>query len=190
LQRYGAATGLLAAQLEFRLSSGLANPAQFNWPARIAQVTASEAQPDAVVLFMGANDFNNMRTASGVVVVQTAAWQEEYSRRAAVMMEAAGERGGRLYWVGMPVVRDARRNAVAAITNDTIAAEAAPRPWVRFVDVWGLFAEPDGRYATFRPGAAGEMVRVRQDDGIHLTRAGTNWVAAMVFEELRRDWGF
>jgi hypothetical protein len=189
MARYGSVTGLLTSQLDFRLSTGLSNPTLFSWPGQLAQTMAGSTPPEAVVLFLGANDFNNMRTPAGIVVVQTPAWEAEYTRRAGEIMDVVGPGGARLYWVGMPVLRDGRRNAVGIAGNAAVMAAAASRPWVRFVDIGPLFADPDGRFATFRPGSAGEMTRVRQDDGIHLTRTATNWVAAQVYQELQRDWG-
>ena len=43
------------------------------------------ADPDAVVVFIGGNDFQNMTLANGrVLIAGTAAWTTEYARRAAV----------------------------------------------------------------------------------------------------------
>ena len=78
------------------------------------------------------------------LMMQTPAWQTEYGRRAGELMDEAGARGARLYWVGLPVLRDARRNATAADANAAVAAAAAERPWVRFVDIWALFADARG----------------------------------------------
>ena len=131
------------------------------------------------MLFLGANDFDNIRLEGRTLSMQSPGWIEEYGRRAGELMDIVGSRGARLYWVGMPVLRDGRRNATAADANTAVQQAAAGRPWVRFVDTWTLFADGDGRFATFRPGAGGEMIRMRQDDGIHLTRQGSNVVVAV-----------
>ncbi|MDQ3702863.1 MAG: DUF459 domain-containing protein [Chloroflexota bacterium] len=188
LARFGAASRLLTTQLDFRLSSGLAHPARYNWPRRLAEMMAGSPPPEAVVLFLGANDYDHMYTPAGVVLMQTPAWQAEYARRAAEVMDIVGGGGARLYWVGVPVLRDGRRNATALAGNAAAAEAATTRPWVRYVDIWPLFADPGGRFTAFRPGPLGELTRVRQDDGIHLTRTATTWVASQVHEELKRDW--
>jgi hypothetical protein len=188
MARYGATTHLLTSQLDFHLSSGLLTPARLNWPVRLSQTMAGSPPPEVVVLFLGANDFDNIRLEGQTLSMQTPAWQAEYSRRAGELMDEVGEGGASLYWVGMPVVRDARRNATVADANAAVTEAAATRPWVHFVDIWTLFADPQGRFATFRPGPGGEVTRVRQDDGIHLTRPATNWVAALVYEAIREEW--
>jgi hypothetical protein len=190
IARYGVTTRFLTSQLDFHLSSGLLSPFRTNWPLRLRQSLSANPPPEAVIFVLGANDYDNIRLEGGrALMMQTPAWQTEYERRAGELMDEAGARGARLYWVGLPILRDARRNATAADANAAVAAAASERPWVRFVDIWALFADAEGRYATFRPSATGEVTRVRQDDGIHLTRVATTWVAALVYEELQRDWG-
>ena len=187
--RYGGVNHHLVSQLDFHLSSGLLSPARYNWPVGLAQTMAANPPPEAVVLFLGANDFDNIRLEGRTLSMQSPGWIEEYGRRAGELMDIVGSRGARLYWVGMPVLRDGRRNATAADANTAVQQAAAGRPWVRFVDIWTLFADGDGRFATFRPGAGGEMIRMRQDDGIHLTRQGSNVVVAVVYELMQKDWG-
>jgi hypothetical protein len=189
LARYGTVNHHLVSQMDFHLSSGLLSPARYNWPAGLAQTMAANPPPEAVVLFLGPNDFDNIRLEGRSLAMQSPAWIEEYSRRAGELMDVVGARGARLYWVGMPVLRDGRRNATAADINTAVQQAAASRPWVRFIDIWALFADSDGRFATFRPGAGGEMIRMRQDDGIHLTRPASNQVVAAVYETMQRDWG-
>ena len=57
-----------------------------------------------------------------------------------------------------------------------------------FIDLNPLFADENGKYTSYRPDARGEMVKVRQDDGIHLTDVGTAWVSARMYDILQRDW--
>ena len=190
IARYGVTNRSLTSQLDFHLSSGLLSPFRTNWPLRLRQAMSANPPPEAVIFTLGANDYDNIRLEGGrALMMQTPAWQTEYGRRAGELMDEAGARGARLYWVGLPVLRDARRNATAADANAAVAAAASERPWVRFVDIWSLFTDAEGRFATFRPSATGEVIRVRQDDGIHLSRVATTWVAALVYEELQRDWG-
>jgi len=186
LQRLGARDGLITALLDFKISSGLANPGYVNWPDRLKQAMSSQPSPEAVVIFLGGNDNLSMRTPQGAVQPGQPAWRAEYARRAGEVMDIAGREGARVYWVGMPVVRDSDRNDSVAAINAALV-EAAERPWVRYVDVAPLFGDVDGDYDVYRPDADGEPTKVRQDDGIHLTRTGSNWVAAAVYDLILRD---
>jgi hypothetical protein len=187
VQRLSAADGLITAVVDFKVSSGLANPGYFNWPARLEQAMAARPAPEVVVLFLGGNDHLQMRGQQGTVQPGQPGWIAEYTRRAGEMMDIAGRGGARVYWVGMPVVRDPARNSSVAAVNAAFVAAAAERPWVRYLDIAPLFGDVDGGYSAYRPDAEGEQTRVRQDDGIHLAQAGSQWVATLLFERIMQD---
>lgn len=185
---YGKRDGYLTTRLDSKISSGLARPDYFDWPARITQAMAGTPAPEAVIFFVGANDYTDMRVDSGSLARGTPGWIAEYSKRAANVMDIVGKGGAQMYWVGQPIMRDAARAKVAADINTAITAEAAKRPWVHYIDTWSMFTDPDGNYTAFLPDASGEQVRVRQEEGIHLTRTGTTWVSDVVYKAIRRDW--
>ena len=72
------------------------------------------------------------------------------------------------------------------------------RPWRRsphapgsilHVDSWSLFINSNGSYAGALPDVNGlTLITVRQDDGLHLSREGTTWLATAVYTMIRRDW--
>ncbi len=176
--------------LDFKLSSGLARPDYFDWPARLAQAMAKDPRPEAVVWFSGANDYTDMRNDSGSLTRGTAEWTAEYGKRAAQVMDTIGKNGGQLYWVGQPIMRDKARSKVASDINTVVMAEAATRPWVHFIDIWSMFSDENGNYTAFLPDASGEQIRVRQEEGIHLTRTATTWVSERVYQAMQRDFKF
>ncbi len=187
---YAKRDGVLTSLLDFKISSGLARPDYFDWPARLTQAMASSPPPEAVIWFSGANDYIDMRTDSGSLTRGTPEWLTEYRKRAGEVMDIVGKRGGQMYWVGQPIMRDRARAKVAADINTVVAAEAQSRPWVHYLDIWAMFTDSNGSYAAFLPDASGEFVRVRQEEGIHLTRTATTWVSDRVYEAIRRDFKF
>jgi hypothetical protein len=88
----------------------------------------------------------------------------------------------------MPVMRDPRRNEAADRLNAAVVKAAEGRPWVRFIDIWGLFADESGGYQAYLPGPDGEQTQVRQADGVHLTQIGTHWVSEKVYAAIADDW--
>lgn len=180
----------IVTELDYRDSSGLAVPNFFDWPARLREQLAREDRPEAVVLFLGANDDKIMQGPRGIIGQLTPAWQVEYARRAGVVMDIVGEQGGQLYWVGMPIMREQWRYDNAAMLNAAVADAAASRPWVHLIDLWTLFADDQGNFTLSKPDEQGVMIVVRLADGVHLTRPGTDWVAARLYADLRRDWAF
>lgn len=185
----GARSAMVEVELDFRISTGLARPDYFDWPARLAEVAARPAAPEAVVVFMGANDDQNMITAEDALVeMTTREWRDEYRRRAAAAMDGFRAAGTPVFWVGLPIMREPHESAVARDINAALAAEAAARPWVRFVDIWAMFADASGRFAAFLPDGHGQMQEVRQRDGVHLQRVATREVAVRVYAALAATW--
>lgn len=187
---YAKRDGVLTSLLDFKISSGLARPDYFDWPARLTQAMANTPPPEAVVWFSGANDYTDMRTDAGSLTRGTPEWLAEYRKRAGEVMDIVGKRGGQMYWVGQPIMRDKARSKVAVDINTVVAVEALSRPWVHYLDIWAMFTDSNGSYAAFLPDASGELVRVRQEEGIHLTRSATTWVSDRVYEAMRRDFKF
>ncbi|MCC6626057.1 MAG: DUF459 domain-containing protein [Chloroflexi bacterium] len=188
IDEFAAKSKVVEVAIDTKISSGIALPEYFDWPARLRHLLAGNDRAESVILFLGANDFKVM-TVNGKKIEQlTPAWRTEYARRAGEVMDLIGERDAHLYWVGMPVVRESWHNDVFKDINAAIAQEAGKRPWVTFIDLNPLFADAEGKYTSYRPDPRGEMVKVRQDDGIHLTDVGTAWVSARVYEIVQRDW--
>ena len=190
LNGYAAKYKLITTQLDFKISTGLARPDFFDWPARLRAIMAQKPAPEVVVLVVGGNDTQNMWDEQRVYVRGTEAWQAEYGRRAAEVMDIVGQGGARLYWVGMPIMRDEERNRIVDGMNQAVVAQMEQRPWVRYVDLWALFQDRDGHFATYLPDETGEMIPVRQNDGVHLTWQGNTWVSALVYRALERDYAF
>jgi hypothetical protein len=168
--------------------SGLSEPQYLDWPARVRGALANRPAPDVVVFMAGANDGVKMRTPNGLIEYGTEAWNAEYARRAGEFMDAVGQGGARLYYVGQPIMRDAKQSRIANDINVAVASEAKKRPWVVYVDSWTLLSDKDGTYSTFLTADNGEVVKARADDGIHLTPVSTVWVANATYEAIRRDW--
>lgn len=180
--------GLLTVVADGHPISGLSDPTYFNWPQRLQQSFAAANPPEAVVFMAGANDGVAIRTPGGTLEYGTAAWNNEYSRRAAEVMDVVGQAGGRLYYVGQPIMRDSKQNRIANDINIAIVTAAKNRPWVTYIDSWSLLTDRDGSYATFLTADNGEVVKARADDGIHLTPASTVWVANAVMRVIRKEW--
>lgn len=167
------------------VSTGLARPEVFNWPAHLSSVVAS-SQPDALVLTIGSNDDQPLTGAGGVGPFGSAPWQAEYRRRVGGLMDAVTSNRRVLFWVGIPIIRNvARAQSRYQLMNDIFRSEAAKRPGrVLFVETYELLSAPGGAYADHLPDASGQLVRLRAPDGIHFTRAGGDVIARQVIEAM------
>lgn len=179
----------LSVGLQHEISTSLARPDYFNWPARLAEVAADQ-DPEAVVLFIGANDHQDMADAEGNrLVVGTPEWNTEWSRRLAITFDLLEAEHRHVFWVTQPPMRDAGLDEGVERINDLAAAVIADRDFVTAVDIWPLFGG-EGGYTARVTGPDGADTRARIDDGVHLTRAASSWVADMVLDAIASHWEF
>jgi hypothetical protein len=175
------AIGILQS-VDGHVSTGLARPEVFNWPAYLADVVARES-PDAMVLTIGSNDDQTLTGVGGVGPLGSAPWQAEYRRRVGGLMDQVTASGKvTLFWVGIPEMRNVTRYETRyKLINSIIRSEAEARPGrVYFVDTVPALAGPDGGYADYITNLDGTVVRIRSGDGIHFERAGADRVATAV----------
>lgn len=174
--------------LDYHISTGLARPDYFDWPAHFTEVAAADRPPEALVYMIGGNDDQPMRLQDAVLDPMTPEWREEYGRRVALLMDVVAYEDTRLLWILLPPMESDRRSAISSDINAIIAAQAAQRPWVVAVDIEDLFVDQDGRYAQFVDSPDGNRELARQNDGVHITEVGSRWVADLVWEEIVGLW--
>ena len=149
-----------------------------------------EDKPDAAVVFIGANEgFDMPGTGGRPVRCCGADWAAVYAFRVRRMMDTY-RRGGRarVYWLTLPFPRDRDRQEVARAVNAAIAVASVPyRAQVRVLDMAPIFT-PGGRYRAAMTIDGRERI-VREPDGIHLNREGSQLAADTVLDAVRRDFG-
>src|SRR5579875_746080 len=148
-------------------STGLANAAYYDWPAVLARDLA-RYHPQVVVVMIGGNDAQAFAVGDRIATFGTAFWRAQYAQRVATMMREATAAGARVLWVGMPIMRSPAFSADMAELNGIYAAEARRFAGVRFLSTWKLFATPSGAYSAYRTEANGDVVVVRDPDGVHI----------------------
>lgn len=181
-------TGVIAATVDVKVSSGLNRIDFLDWPARLVERVGS-LRPDVVIVTFGANDQQPIITEEGRAVrdVSDPAWVAEYTRRVAWAMDFLGGDGRKLIWVGIP--NDGRDEVTErlAVIRGVYAAEAAKRPAVTFVDTWTYFESPTGGYAAYVADDEGQVRRMRANDGFHLSIEGANYLGRIVFGEVVKE---
>ena len=165
-------------------SSGLVRDDHYDWPGRIGEII-EEAEPDAVVVMIGSNDRQQMRTENGREQPRSEGWTEEYERRVSSLAGSVRDRGLPLIWVGNLPFRS------SSMTSDMIAFNDIYRRIVtdlggEFVDVWDGFVNEAGAFVSSGPDMNGQPAQLRAGDGINVTRQGRRKIAFYVEKPLAR----
>ena len=181
-------TGLVKGKNDYHVSSGLSRPDFYDWPQRLVDQIV-DYRPDAAVVLFGANDGQNVLFEGEVLKVGTKAWQAVYARRVGEAMDILTKGGRRVYWVGNPIMKDFGYRARIAMMNHIYEAEAKKHPGVRFVSTWQALSNEKGSYAEYLKDDEGDLVLMRAQDGIHLTRDGGDRMAGVVLDVIMKDWG-
>jgi hypothetical protein len=177
------ATGLVDATVRVEGASGLARPDYFDWPATLAAEVDEEGS-EIVVFTAGVNDGQGLVLEDGTAVPEVAdpRWAPEYRRRVADVMDLLQRDDRLVLWIVLPPMADPGYASRQRVIREAVTAEAGERPWVLPVDAAGTLAGPDGGYAAELPGPDGAPVAVRRSDGIHLTDAGGDRLAQLVYD--------
>lgn len=170
------------------LGTGISNTLLVDW----GQLSTSQVQqlhPDAVVVFIGANEGFPMPGPGGAQVqCCSAEWAAIYAARVRRMMDTYRQAGAaRVYWLTLPTPRERARQTIEHTVNAAIAVAA--EPWmdqVRVIDTVPVFT-PGERYRDAMPVGGSETI-VRESDGIHLNDAGSSLLAGTVLAAMSRDY--
>lgn len=179
----------LEVAVDDRISTSLARPDYFDWPAQWATVMAAD-DPEVVVVFIGANDHQDMADAAGERLVEgSPAWRQEWQARLRVALDVLGSDDRTVLWVTQPPMRDAELDRGVALINELASAVIADRRSVESIDIGALFGGTGG-YAQRLAGPDGQTITARASDGVHVSRPGASWIADLVFAQLDRRWTF
>jgi len=165
------------------IGSGLARLDLFDWHAE-AQAVMQKHKAGTVVVMMGANDNQPMRTSAGIVPFQTPAWEMEYGRRVGQLMDLLLAGGAeRVIWLGLPCMREAQLNQDVIWMSRIVAQQAESREAVIYYPTKPIFCAGDGSYSSYLSLPNGMPLEVRASDGIHLNRQGAEHLAAILEKE-------
>src|SRR3954451_19672191 len=179
---------------EAHLGTGISKTFLVDW-GQLSTQQVKKDKPDAVVVFIGANEGFPMKGAHGKNVNCCGSeWAALYATRARRMADTYRQAGAaRVYWITIPTPRAAHppppraanRQAVQRVVNAAI--RVAVQPWasqIRVIDTVPIFAPKGYRDAMT---IDGEDRIVRNPDGIHLNDAGAALLSQTVLARIRED---
>ena len=182
-----ARTGRVATEVEFRFSTGLARPDFYDWPSRLVQIRRQQ-DPDVFVVMFGANDGQNLEVGGTVLTFGSPEWEREYTERVDEVMASLAGDGRTVLWVGQPIMRSPDFDAKMRSLNAIYSARAGNHDGVRFVDTRKMFSGAGDAFSAYLDDDNGDATLMRQQDGVHLTRAGGERVTDVIVEILGDQW--
>jgi len=181
------ATGVSVVR-DARLGTGISQSDLVDW-GRLSVTQVRKRRPDAVVVFLGANEGFPLKSGARTAECCGPDWAAAYAYRVRRVMSAYRQGGAaRVYWLNLPAPRDRARQRISRAVNAAIAVAAEPyRAQVRVLDLAALFT-PGGRYRDAMD-VGGRQRIVREADGIHLNDEGAAVALGPVLAALRADYG-
>jgi hypothetical protein len=172
------------------LGTGISKTDLVDW-GRLSVTQVSADHPDAVVVFIGANEGWPMPgPTGGQVQCCSPDWAAIYANRTRQLMNTYRQNGAaHVYWLTVPTPQEAARVQIERVVNAAI--DVAAQPWrdqVSVIDTVPIFT-PGERYRAAMT-IAGQQTIVRESDGIHLNLAGSGLLAGIVIGDLATDFHY
>lgn len=162
-----------------KVSSGLARPDFFDWEFNLND-HAKGMRPSKVVIMIGVNDNKPLRSADGSVAQFGGRdWEDEYARRMQRLFNICRSYNSKvkIYWVGAPIMGEPKLSQDVRKINTVIASLCQKANNCFYVDTWDALADGRGQFTAFIVDNTGERVRIRTDDGVHLSPQGSRILA-------------
>jgi hypothetical protein len=160
-----------------RFATGLVRTDYFDWQESIRSLLG-QTNPDIVVVLIGGNDHQQIRTDTARFDPFSKEWVGEYSRRLATFMTPLRRERAKIYWIGLPAVRSPSLSRSYQLMNSIYRREAQ-RHGFKYVSIWDDFLDR-GAYSSFGQSLRGVKRQLRENDGMHFTEAGRIVLAARV----------
>lgn len=174
-------------------SSGFIRSDYYNWPKKLKTVFAEDENDpyDISVIFLGMNDYQNFYADNGKVLVkETEGWESAYREKIKTHLDILLSNTKRVYWLGMPVVRNKIYNAQLLYIEDLqkqIASEYSETVLKKF----SMSAVAPGEgvpYSDIVKSTDGKKIKLMKDDGNHYTISGGEYIMSSFLDLIYKDW--
>ena len=144
------------------------------------------AQPvDVAVICFGANDLQPLWKGVDIYPLLGPEWKAIVGPRIDTFVAAAKSTGAPVFWLGLPIVRDAITDAQLQ-AMDAFYAEHMRRLGVPYLETRTASVNAQGKYDAHLPDPkTGRMMLVREQDGLHMNGIGYDRVTAVLAARIR-----
>jgi hypothetical protein len=166
-------------------ATGLARPDTYDWLAELPKFLKDRHYATAIVA-LGSNDCQNLaRPGDKAIRYGTKEWETAYKARVKAVLELLCASAEQVLWLGLPPMRNVKFNGRVTSLNTLLEAEVEAASCARFVPVAPKLADGKGHFTQYVK-VGKRKLRVREDDGVHLTQNGGRLVSELIVESLKK----
>lgn len=164
-------------------SSGFVRDDFFDWDEAIGAEIAADSF-DLAVVIIGVNDRQEISANGQRYAPLSEAWIPAYQARLNGFLNQLRTARKPVIWLGLPPM--AKTDYSSAIVQiGALQRLAAFSGGAEYLDIYERFLGEDGRYAADGPDVNGQNARMRKDDGIHFSNAGSDKLAFYISQSIR-----
>jgi uncharacterized protein len=163
-------------------SSGFVRNDFFDWNQAISEQIEADSF-DIAVMIVGINDRQDITANGQTFAPLTEGWNTAYQARINDFLNRLRAARKPVIWVGLPPM--AKSDYSAAINQiSALQRMAAFSGGAEFLDIYDRFLGEDGKFASHGPDVNGQNARMRKDDGIHFSNAGSDKLAFYISQSM------
>jgi hypothetical protein len=168
------------AEVEVKSQSGtgLSRPEIFDW---VNYVNSLQEDYEAIYIFLGTNDAQNILNDKKIMTFGSDSWKKEYAKKIINIIENSCKKSQKVFWVGTLKMKsenfDRKMSLLNSLAKKTIESSSSCAKYVN-VESW-LTAK--SKYADHL-NIDKKSVRVRMEDGIHLSFKGAQIFSKKLLE--------
>ena len=175
--------GRFEVSIRFNEESGLVRPDVYDWSETLPKIFATNSY-DVMVVLMGSNDRQLIRTANERLAFGTPAWIDVYKTRLNGFLDGLTASGARVYWISIPPMADAGYDKDLQMISSLQRQQVEARGFT-YLDFRQQFSNPDGSYTDTGPDETGTIRKLRGKDGVSFFKAGNNKLAQLVLQAIQ-----
>jgi uncharacterized protein len=169
----------------FRSGTGLARPDVFDWMSEYPGMIG-DAQPDTVIVAIGANDGQDFLDGDKPLKFGTDTWISVYQQRTEHFLAMLTRNGAHVVWIALPPMKAAGYNSRIDLINRISLSVVSANPYAAWWNPAPYIGDDKGQYREFAQQPDGKVQRLRAPDGIHMSLDGAgllsppllNWLNA------------
>lgn len=162
-------------------STGLLDKKGHNWAQVIKDALAQNKDIKLIAMLLGANDPWGRSIDGKFYEMDAPQWREFYSGRVNEIYEIAKARKVKVLWLSLPCMQKANFSKKTEMLNE-IYKNVSEQNGQFFINTSEYLCQ-NNEYKT-HINIAGKRTKIRQDDGIHINKAGSELIANEILKRI------